>query len=238
MSTEPQQRMAVENLLLARLPVHERNAVLRGSQAASFAAGAVLLNANTHSDYVFFPVDLVVSTIRPLRDGKAIDVGLVGSEGMVGLDVFVEARTQHDDAVVQSGGSAYCMPADDLRKQFHRGGGLQKALLRFANAFLSQVSQNAVCNRFHPLEGRLARWLLMVHDRSPLPEIGNTPHSIARALGADEREVEEVLLRLTSARAIRQRRHSITIAAPETIELMACECYETIRQVYERTLAS
>jgi CRP-like cAMP-binding protein len=179
MSTEPSRQAAAENLLLAQLPVHERNAVLRGSEAVTCASGEVLLSANTHSDYVFFPLDAVVAMVRTVRNGQGVDVGVVGSEGMIGLDVFVDAKTQLDDAVVRSPGTVYCMRADELRRQFHRGGGLQKYLLRFTNAFLSQVAQIALCNRFHTLDARLSRWLLMIHDRSSLPEIGGTPNSIS-----------------------------------------------------------
>jgi CRP-like cAMP-binding protein len=227
MSIQVHARVSAENLLLAQLPVHERNAVLRGSRAVSCTPGDVLLNADTHSDYVFFPVDMVVSTIRTLRDGRSIDVGLVGCEGMVGLDVFADERTQHDESVVQIAGTAYCMPADDLRKQFYRRGTLQQSLLRFTNAFLSQVAQNALCSRFHSLEARVSRWLLMVHERSALPEICNTPGSVARALGATDDETDNVLTRLASGKAIRHRRHSIHVIEPQRLELTACECYET-----------
>jgi hypothetical protein len=130
------------------------------------------------------------------------------------------------------------MRADELRRQFHRGGGLQKYLLRFTNAFLSQVAQIALCNRYHSLDARLSRWLLMIHDRSSFPEIGGTPGSISHALAAADEDVEDIVARLTTARAVRQRRHSISVVSAEALELNACECYETIRQVYERTLAS
>lgn len=238
MSTAPSQQVSAENRLLARLPVHERNAVLRRSEAISCASGDILLSANTHSDYVFFPVDAVVSMVRTLRNGKSVDVGVVGSEGMVGIDVFVDAKNQLDDAVVQSAGNVYRMNAEELRRQFNPGGGLQKYLLRFTNAFLSQVAQNALCNRFHTLDGRLARWLLMIHDRSPFPDIVGAPGSISRALGVEDSDVEVVLAKLVAARGIRQRRHSITVTGPDALEVSACECYETIRQVYERTLST
>ena len=206
MSTEPSRQVCGESDSL-HASVHERNAVLRGSEAVNCASGDVLLSANTHSDYVFFPVDAVVSMARKLREGNGVDVGVVGSEGMIGLDVFVDAKTQLDDAIVRSAGSVYCMRAVGLRGEFHRGGGLQKYLVRFiTNAFLSQVAQIALCNRFHSLDARLSRWLLMIHDRSSFPEIGGTPGSISSALGAEDREVEEVLARLTASRAIRQRR--------------------------------
>src|SRR5207249_11113148 len=118
------------------------------------------------------------------------ELGLIGNEGMIGLDVIMEAKTQIDDTVVQYSGSALRMPADDLLKQFHRRGALQKHLLRFTHAFLGQVAQNAVCNRFHPLNSRMAKWLLMIHDRTAVPEIHSTPALMGIALGANEKEIE------------------------------------------------
>src|ERR1700704_5923461 len=111
------------NLLLAQLAVHERNAIHRGAEVVELEAGEPLLRARTRSEFVFFPINSVASVIRALRGGMPIEVALIGSEGMVGLDVIMEAKVQLDDVVVQSPGSAFRMPADDLRKQFNRGGG-------------------------------------------------------------------------------------------------------------------
>jgi len=237
MSNVQQPLSAAVNLLLAHLPVHERNAIHRGSETHFYGVGEPLLTANTHSRFVFFPIEVAVSVVRPLRDHLSVEIGLVGNEGMIGLDVIMEARTQLDDAIVQSAGSALRMPAEDLLKQFHRGGALQKHLLRFTHAFLGQVAQNAVCNRFHPLHARMAKWLLMIHDRSSLFEIHSTPKLIGIALGANDREVEEALGMLTLSRGVRQRRSSIAIER-EQLELSACECYETIRESYGQTLSS
>lgn len=238
MSNDPRQHAAVGNLLLAQLPVHERNAIQRGSEGRSYAAGEVLLHANSQSEFVYFPVDLVVSMVRTLRDGTATGLGMVGNEGMIGLDVFMDAKTQLDSAVVQSSGCAYRMPADDLLKQFRRGGELQRHLLRFTNAFLAQVAQNAVCARFHSVDARLARWLLMIHDRSSSAEVHATPLSIADTLGEDEGRLNGALEALAAGRAIRRRRHSITIVDREMLELCTCECYETLREEYVRKWAS
>lgn len=225
------------NLLLAQLPVHERNAIYRASEAQFYGVGEILLTANTHSSYAFFPLDLVVSVVRPLREHRSVEIGLIGNEGMIGLDVIMEAKTQIDDTLAQSAGYALRVPADDLLKQFHRGGALQKYLLRFTHAFLGQVAQNAVCNRFHPLEMRMAKWLLMVHDRSTGDEVHSSPSLIGAALGADAGEVEGAISRLTMAKGIRQHRNFISIEH-DRLELSACECYETLRESYGRTLAS
>src|SRR5438132_8394475 len=229
--------VAPTNRLLSQLPVHERNAIHRGSEMIFFNVGDIVLHAHAHSSYVFFPVEAVVSVVRTLREERSVELGLIGNEGMIGLDVIMEAKTQIDDTVVQNSGSALRMTADDLLKQFDGGGALQKHLLRFTHAFLGQVAQNAVCNRFHPLSQRMAKWLLMIHDRTSLFEIHSTPKLIGIALGANDREVEEALGMLTLSRGVRQRRSSIAIER-EQLELSACECYETIRESYGQTLSS
>lgn len=226
------------NLLVSQLAVHERNAIHRASEAVSLSAGDSLLRANTHSEFVFFPINCVVSVVRTLRDGRAMELALVGNEGVIGLDVFLGAGTQLDDAVVQSAGWAYRIPSDELRNQLRRGGGLQKSLLRFMELLFAQVAQTAVCARFHAPEQRLARWLLMVHQRTASDEVQATPDALraATALGTDR--VAVAMKHLSSSGAISARNGAITIVDREGLEVVACECYETLRQEYERTLAS
>lgn len=237
MSIRPQQQTqpVTDNLLLARLLVHERNAVQRGSVVIACTPGQILLKPNVHPEFIFFPIDVTVSIIRSLRDGNRVQLGLVGNEGIVGFDALMDSKVQADGAVVQSSGNAYCMPADELRRQFHRGGMLQKYLLRFTNAFLSQLAQNAACIRFHSLESRLARWLLMTNDRSG-SDVDGTASTFAEALGASETSMENALARLAGKKAIRRRRESVQIADTETLEVDSCECYESLRQVYDNAL--
>lgn len=216
------------NRLLSQLPVHERNAIHRASETQVYEVGEVLISAQTHSRFVFFPIEAVVSVVRTLRDHQSVEIGIIGNEGMIGLDVIMEAKTQVDETIVQSSGSALRMPADDLLKQFHSGGALHKYLLRFTHAFLGQVAQNTVCNRFHPLHARLARWLLMINDRSAVAENHSTPGLIGAALGADINEVTAALGRLAVDKGVKQRRNYITIER-DRLELSACECYETVR---------
>jgi CRP-like cAMP-binding protein len=228
---------APANRLLSQLPVHQRNAIHRGSELSFHSVGDVLLHSNTHSNYVFFPIEAVVSIVRPLRGDLFVELGLIGNEGMIGLDVIMDAKTQPDDTIVQSAGSALRMPADDLLKLFYGGGPLQKQLLRFTHAFLGQVAQNAACNRFHALAARMAKWLLMIHDRSASPEVRSTPRLMALALGASEKEIDETLQRLAATGGIRQKRDAVFIER-EILELNACDCYEALREAYGRTLTS
>jgi CRP-like cAMP-binding protein len=214
--------------LLAELAVHERNAIHRASEVQFCAAGDMLLRANARSRFVFFPISAVVSVLRPLRDDRAVEIGLLGNEGMLGIDVVLETRNQLDEAMVQSAGFVYCMPTEDLRHQFDATGRLQKSILRFSQAFLGQASQNALCLRYHAVTQRLARWLLMVDDRAGSIEPGKSARLLARALGAEESEVAESLAELVSAGAVQQRRSAILIER-DALEIGACECYDAVR---------
>ncbi len=238
MTTDVELQTIHGNLLVAQLAVHERNAIHRASEAVSLAAGDSLLRANTHSEFVFFPINCVASVVRTLRDGSAMELALIGNEGVIGLDVFFGARTQLDDAIVQSAGWAYRIPSNELRNQLRRGGGLQKSLLRFMEVLFAQVAQTAVCARFHSPEQRLARWLLMVHQRTSSDELQATPDALRAAIALGPERVAAAMKHLSSAGAIAARNGTITIVDREGLEVAACECYETLRQGYERTLAS
>lgn len=237
MSIQGEPQPHIENLILAGLVVHERNAVQRLSAIVGCTAGQVLQAASGSAEYIFFPIDAVLAPVRRIGGGNSVDLGLVGHEGLIGCDSFTERRRQIDDLVVRSGGTAYCMPAGDFRRQFDRRGGLHGAVLRFSSAFMLQLGQNAVCSRFHPLEARIARWLLMIHDRGGV-EIELSAASLACSLGTEERFVVDALERLAASRAIRIRRHSLSVLEEETLEMRACDCYEELRQIYEDVMPS
>lgn len=226
------------NLLLSQLAVHERNAIHRAAEAVALSPGESLLRASTQSASVFFPTNCVVSLVRTLRDGNAMELALIGNEGIVGLDVFMGARIQLDDAIVQSAGYAYRIPAEELRNQLRRGGGLPKALLRFMYALFAQVAQTAVCVRFHPPEARLARWLMLIADRTSSLELHVQPQATAAMLVIEPAAVAAAMNHLRARGAIAVHADAITITDREALEVSACECYETLREEYERTLAS
>ena len=226
------------NTLLSRLPVHERNAAERCFETGSFVAGDFLMRANRPSEYVFFPLDSVISLVRTLDDGSTIELGLVGNEGMIGIDVFLEGRTQRSDAIVQSAGSVYRMTSDDLLRQFKSGREFQRQLLRYTSAFMAQIAQTAACNRLHAIEPRLARWLLMMRDRVASNDIDLTDRCLSDVLGARPALASQAVQNLESAGLIRQSRsrHRITISDREGLELSACECHEAVRHEYSWTL--
>jgi len=214
--------------LLAEIAVHERNAIHRASQVRFYGAGDILVSANAPSRAALIPITALVAVGRPLRDGRAVAAGLVGSEGILGLDIILDTTEQVGQVVVQCAGSVYCIPADDLRHLLVVSARLQKAILQFAHTFLGQVTQNGVCARFHPLKQQLAKWLLMIDERSGRLEAGKSRALLAAALGADERDIENAMEQLAAAGAIRHRGGAVAIER-DALEPSACECYEAVR---------
>ena len=225
-----------DNALLAALPTRERNDAHRSSQLFTLQFGAKILQANTRSKHGYFPIRGAVSLIRTLSSGPTVEVGVVGNEGMVGVDVFMGAPTQLNDAIVQGEGSAWRMTAEHLLACFRRNGEMQRQLLQFTNAFITQVSQTAACNRAHGMEARLARWLLMMHDRVAAPQIRMTQQFLAHMLGARTASVNEAVQKLEAAGVIGHRRQEISILDREGLEAIACECYAIVCRVYERSI--
>lgn len=225
-----------DNALLAALPTRERNDAHRASQLFPLEFGAKILGANTRSEHAYFPIRGAVSLIRTLNSGPTVEVGIVGSEGMLGVDIFMGAPPQLNDAIVQGEGSAWRMSADHLLARFQRNGEMQRQLLRFTNAFITQVSQTAACNRAHDMEARLARWLLMMQDRVAAPQIRMTQQFLAHMLGARTASVNEAVQKLEAAGVIGHRRQEISVLDRAGLEGMACECYAIVCRVYEQAI--
>lgn len=227
-----------DNALLAALPARERNEAHRASELFTLNFGARILEANTRSEHAFFPIRGVISLVRTLSSGPTVEVGVVGNEGMVGVDIFMDAPTQLNDAVVQGEGSAWRVTAEYLLARFQRNREMRRQLLWFTNAFIAQISQTAACNRAHDMEARLARWLLMMQDRVAAPQIRMTQQFLAHMLGARTASVNEAVQKLEAAGVIGHRRQEITILDREGLERMACECYAIVRRVYERAITN
>ena len=237
-STLPTSSLPTEgvNSLLQALPADARNAVLNNSTHCVFGLGEVLLAPNRPSEFAYFPTTCVVSFVRTLGDGTTIEVGLVGYEGVVGIDIFLGADTHPNTALIQGVGSAWRMEASALKKLFHENAPLQAALLRFTGAYIVQITQTAACNRLHDLHSRLARWLLMMHDRVTADEIRLTQEFLSHMLGSRAAGVNEAVQRLEAARVIEHRRQLLTVIDRAGLEKIACECYETVRREYDLRL--
>src|SRR5712691_492656 len=226
----------VENRLLASLPRGEYERLLPQLQEVSFSLGEVVYEFGGHLDYVFFPTTSIVSLLYTMENGTSAEMGLTGNDGVVGIALFMGGGTMPNRAVVQSAGGALRMKAKILQDEFARGGPLQQLLLRYTQAFITQISQTAVCNRLHSVEEQLCRWLLLSHDRVKADELIMTQELIADMLGVRREGVTVAAGCLQDAGAISYVRGHIQILDRQKMEATVCECYRVVKDEFARLL--
>jgi CRP-like cAMP-binding protein len=185
---------------------------------------------------VIFPTSGTISIVAMMRDGSSVEVGIVGREGMLGVQSVLGDDVSLNEAVVQIPGSGLRMPADILRKQAEASLPLRAVLLRYVQAVLNSATQSAACTRAHLLEHRLARWLLTAFDRACADRLLLTHEFIAMMLGVRRAGVTLAALSLKSAGFIDYEHGRITISDREGLEAAACECYEVMKREYARLL--
>lgn len=227
---------AVENRLLAALPAAEYERLLPNLRPVEFTLGEVVYEFGGKLDYVFFPTTSIVSLLYTMENGNSAEMGLTGNDGVVGIALFMGGGTMPNRAVVQSAGGALKMKAKVLQDEFARGGKFQQLLLRYTQALITQISQTAVCNRLHSVEQQLCRWLLLSHDRLITNELVMTQELIADMLGVRREGVTVAAGRLQDAGAISYVRGHITILDRQKLEETVCECYQVVKEEFDRLL--
>lgn len=228
----------IQNRLLAALPTHEYQRLVPHLELVKLSLHQIIYEPNEPITHVYFPHQAVVSLVTSMEDGSTIEVGLVGSEGMVGIPVILGGNITNNQAFVQIAGAGMRMDANILKTEFNRSGPLQTLLLRYCQALLTQVSQSAACNRFHTIEERLARWMLLVQDCVGSDELALTQEFIAQMLGTRRSGVTVAAGTLQKAGMLRYTRGRITIVNREVLEATACECYRVISDEFARLLAN
>lgn len=224
-----------DNKLLARLPLKELRRLEPHLDLVSLAAGQVILDKGRIS-HVYFPTSGVISKFVRMDDGDSIEAGMVGNEGMVPLCLFLELDSTPFDALVQNAGEALRMKARAFHALVRPGQLVHSVLLRFAAAFMAQVSQAAGCHRLHPLEKRYCRWLLMTHDRVGANQFTLKQASAAAMLGVRRMSISPAARKLQAAGLIRYSRGRITVLNRPGLETASCECYRWIRKFYDNLL--
>lgn len=220
---------AIPNLLLAALPRKSYAELLPGLAPVALTFGEVLYEQGQPIDQVYFPGDSMVSLLTLVEDHLALEVGLVGPEGMVGAPLALGVDRSPVRALVQGGGTAMRMGAGAFRRALARSPPLQRGLLRYVHALMSQVTQTAACNRFHVVERRLARWLLMTRDRVGSDEFRLTQDFLAHMLGVRRVGVTEAASALQRRNLIEYQRGVIRILDGRGLAAAACSCYRIVR---------
>lgn len=226
----------ITNRILKALPPEEYERLVAHLEPVEMLLGEVLYRPNEPITHVYFPNRGTVSVICTFEDGKSVEAGMVGNEGMFGVCVFLGSVTSPLEAIVQLPGNALRMRADVLRAEFKRGEHLQDLLLRYTQGFIIQIAQTAACNRAHPIDGRLARWLLMCQDRAQTSDLQLTHEFIAVMLGTRRAGVSEAAAKLQDDKLIRYRRGNVSILDRQKLETHSCECYRIVRREFDRLL--
>jgi CRP-like cAMP-binding protein len=221
-----------DNRLLAALPAKENRRLAPHLERVSLETGQLLFDLGSIT-HVFFPVSGVISKVVRMDNGDGIEAGMVGREGMVPLCLFMDLDSTPFRAVVQNPGEAWRMDAEAFKAHVHPGNFVHSVLLRFAAAFMAQVSQSAGCNRLHSPEKRYCRWLLMTQDRLESDEFFLKQEFAAGMLGLRRMTITPVAKRLQAAKLLRYSRGRITIINRQGLEGRSCECYRRVQAVYD-----
>jgi CRP-like cAMP-binding protein len=222
------------NRLLAALPPDEMEVLRPDLEEVPLAFKQTVFEANKPVEHVHFVHQGVVSVVQEMEDGTVIEVATVGPEGMVGLSVFLGGSEVASTAFAQVPGSASRMEAGAFRRALDRTPRLRQLLSRYTLALINQLSQNSACNRTHEAEQRLARWLLLTHDRVHGASFPITQSFMAQMLGVSRPTVSIAASTLQKAGLISFVRGTITITDRPGLEAASCECYRVIRTQFDR----
>ena len=226
-----------QNHLLAALPAADFERLAAHLEPAPLALGQMLYEPDEQLKHAYFPTTTIVSLHYVMESGASAESAGVGNEGMVGISLFMGGDTTSSSAVVQTAGHAYRLERRLLKQEFERGGALQRLLLRYTQALVTQMSQTAVCNRHHSVEQQLCRWLLLTLDRLPTNELVMTQELVAGMLGVRREGITEIAGQLQHAGFIRYRRGHISVIDRSGIEARSCECYGVVKKELDRLLS-
>ena len=226
----------VQNLLLAALPAADLEPLAAHLELVPMALGQMLFEPGIQMRHAYFPTTAILSLHYVTESGASAETAGVGNEGVVGVSLFMGGDTTSSSAVVQTAGYAYRMDRHTLKEHFSQGGALQRLLLRYTQALMTQMAQTAVCNRHHSVEQQLCRWLLLPLDRLPDRELVMTQELVASMLGVRRESVTDAAGHLQSLGYIRYRRGHIGVLDRAGLERSVCECYGVVKKELERLL--
>lgn len=218
------------NLILAALPEDEYRRLRPKLEAVPLVFGEVIYEPGDLIRYVYFPTGGIISLLAAVENRATLEVGIVGREGMVGLPIFMGVTRSRNRAVVQGAGTALRMKATTFRKECLNFGLMPQLLKRYSHSRLTQISQGAACNRFHPIDARLARWLLMTRDRMGTNEFQLTQEFLSNMLGVRREGVNKAAGLLQKRHLISYSRGTLMTLNRVGIESVACDCYRIIKE--------
>jgi CRP-like cAMP-binding protein len=217
------------NRLLAALPAKEYAHLLPKLEEISLTFTETIYKPGDVIRRVYFPNSGIISLLSAVEERWLLEIGIVGNEGFVGLPVFLGVKTSNNRAIVQGAGVALAMKTADFLVESKNGGALPRLLQRYTHSLLTQISQSAVCNRFHEIEARLARWLLMTADRMKTENFQITQEFLSNMLGVRREAVSKSAAAFQQRQLITYSRGNISIINRTDLEKIACNCYLIIK---------
>jgi CRP-like cAMP-binding protein len=233
----PNQLNPGQNHLLAALPTQIIEKLSPHLELVSMPLGKVLCESGDQLHYAYFPTSAIVSLHYVMENGSSAEIAGVGNEGVVGISLFMGGNTTPSLATVQAAGWGYRLKRCVIIEEFNQAGPMMRMMLRYTQALMTQISQTAVCNRYHSIEQQLCRWLLLTLDRLPSNELTITQELIAIMLGVRREGITEAAGNLQRAGLISYRRGHISVLDREGLESTACECYHVVKKESDRLLA-
>ncbi|MHB8446548.1 MAG: Crp/Fnr family transcriptional regulator [Rudaea sp.] len=233
----PAQRAVAVNQLLAALPAAVRASLLADCTRVELVLGSVLYGEGEPMRHIYFPIDSFISMLKTIDDHSTLEVGMIGNEGMCGYSAVLGQNFAPLHALTQGAGSAWRMKIATFRRRLKDTPALRRHLYCYVDVLLRQLAQTAACTRFHVVEERLARWLLMTRDRAHADSFDVTQEFLAFMLGVRRVGVTSAAGVLQSRKLIRYRRGNLTILDRERLEAAACACYRSDLEIYRRGMA-
>jgi len=224
------------NYLIASLPRRDRELVTESCDTVHLVSGYSVSNAGDTIRHVYFPTDSYISLIAPLGTSESVEVGMVGSEGLFGATLTLGIKTSGVRGLVQGDGPALRMPARRFLRLLDESEAFKRSLNRYLYVLTTQLAQTAACGRFHTLDARMARWLLMTHDRAHKNTFELTHQFLAYMLGVRRASVTEIAGRLQNSGLVKYTRGRLTVLDRRALEKMSCGCYAAMKACYRKYL--
>jgi len=226
------------NALLDGLPADDHAALAVGLEWVTMRLGDRLYEPGVALRHAYFPATAVVSLHYVTRSGATAETTGVGNEGMVGIPLFMGGGATSSSAVVHTGGQGWRLERSLLQSHFERSGALQRTLLRYTQALMTQITQTAACYRHHSVEQQLSGWLMATLDRMPPGELVMTQELLGSLLGVRRESITQAVGRLQHLGHIRCRRGHISVLNVDGLSACACECYNVVRTESRRLAAN
>jgi DNA-binding MarR family transcriptional regulator len=237
-STMPATGDPLQNELLASVPESERDRVFSLLHHTYLHSGDTLYEPDADLSHVYFPTTALVSLGQAMDDGTVAEVAAIGSEGGVGLDLILRAKSPVNRAIVQSSGHGYSVAGWFLKAELSQHGDTRCLWLRYAQTVAAQMTQTVTCNRRHSVDHRLCRWLLMRSDRIGTDELAIPRQEVAEILGVSQENLTRAFDKLRALNLVQRDQNQIEIVDRVSVEARACECYGVVKREAERLRGS